>query len=334
MRAISWPLWGLLIAAIVVPAIWFTVSEYSVPEEQRTVRVAVSRTPLSTPIYIADALGFFDDVGLKVELVEVIGGGRSFERVMSGQAEFGASSDSVIVFKGLIRNDFVNLATFVQSDNDVKIIAAEDNGIRDAADLRGKKVAVTKGSASEYFLTLWLGVSGVDASQVQMINSNPEDMGKALENGEVDAIVPWEPYGYEVVRQFAGKAKVFQTKGLYPLTFNLIARKDYAQNNSEVSRRFLKALDMAIEHISLAPHEAQQTMRKRLRLDQDFIRWVWTDYLFKLSLGRSLLLTLESQARWALQSGQFAGMPSPDFSTMIDVRPLSAVKPTAVTLYR
>ena len=85
-----------------------------------TVNIAVSKTPLSGPIYIADSLGFFEESCVDVEITDVIGGKNSFDLVITGEADFGTSSGSVIVFEGMFRNDFVSLASFAQSDNDVK----------------------------------------------------------------------------------------------------------------------------------------------------------------------------------------------------------------------
>ena len=91
-------------------------------DDKYPVTIAVSKTPLSSPFYIAKAIKAFDDTCVEVKYTEVIGGQLAFEKVINGEVEFGTSSDSVMAFQSLNQHAFVTHAMFVQSDNDVKLI--------------------------------------------------------------------------------------------------------------------------------------------------------------------------------------------------------------------
>ena len=181
-----------------------------------------------------------------MKLKDVLGGNRSFEAVISGEADFGTSSDSVIVFKSALRNDFVNLGTFVQSDNDVKLLTLEESGVRESMDLTGKKIGVTKGAAGEYFLSTYLAIGGVAMAQIETVYLQPEKLRQALIDNEVDVIVPWEPFAYHTIKELKGNAKVLQTKNLYTLTFNLIASKNQLAAKLPVARCVLEGIQAGL----------------------------------------------------------------------------------------
>lgn len=298
------------------------------------IRIAVSKTPLSAPVFIADEMGFFDDHCSNVDLIEVVGGKRSFETMASGQADFATSSDSVIVYKSFARTDFVTLASFVQADNDVKFITREDSSLAQAGNFMNHKIAVIKNSASEYFLTTYLALEGVDINSVSLVNSAPENMAQMLADGEVDAIVPWEPYGYKAVKLLDGEANVLPTKNLYSLSFNLIGSKKDVDTYPTKSACVLGALSDAIDFISSNPSETQTVIGRRLNLESDFIYWMWPDYIFKLSLNKSLLMNLQSQAEWMIQTGITDNKEAPDFMQVLNPGPLATIKPEAASLLR
>ncbi|MFC3150852.1 ABC transporter substrate-binding protein [Litoribrevibacter euphylliae] len=326
-----WVLAIVILIGLVVSAVFLSSSRGALHDDI-AIRIAVSKTPLSAPVFIADEMGYFDAHCSNVELVEVVGGKRSFEMMASGKADFATSSDSVIVYNAFDRSDFVTLASFVQADNDVKFITREDSSLIQGGDFVNRKIAVYKNSASEYFLTTYLALEGVDIANVTLINATPDTMPQMLASGEVDAIVPWEPYGYKTVQLLDGSANVLPTKNLYSLSFNLIGNKKNMAAQPVKSACVLSALSDAIDYISSNPSQTQNVIGRRLSLESDFIFWMWPDYIFKLSLNKSLLMNLESQAQWVVQTGGTQKTEAPDFMKVLDPGPLAKIKPEAASL--
>lgn len=325
---IAFILIALLMGLLFLVSNWSTIFN----EESPSVTIAVSKTPLSTPLYVADEKGFFDPRCAKVKLKEVIGGNRSFDSMISGEADFATSSDSVIVFRGLVRSDFSNIASFVQSDNDVKFIALESSAISFSQDFKNKKIGVTKGAAGEYFLSTFLALGGLSVEDVNLVHLSPEQMQDALQEGLVDVIVPWEPYAHNTIKAFKGKAKIIPSKNLYTLSFNLLVNKSSSNANSETAACVLKGLKKSIDFIAANKEETQNIIVKKLNLDPSFIDWVWQDYIFKLDLSRSLLMNLESQANWAIKAQLVKARQPPDFRNYLESEPLTKVDPLAVNL--
>jgi ABC-type nitrate/sulfonate/bicarbonate transport system substrate-binding protein len=322
-------LFGLLLFVVILI---YQTDIFDKPVSKESVSIAVSRTPLSAPIYIADELGLFNNNGIEANLIEVVGGKRSFNKVMAKEADFGTSSDSVLMFEALKNTQYVNLASFVQADNDIKLLILNNHGIRSIADLSGKKIGVIKGSASDYFISILLALDNLTINDVELVSIAPNKMLEALQTEAVQAVATWEPYAFEIRKKLSNDIFIIATKNIYSLSFNLITQKDHSDKQINRNARVLTAIDQAIEFIIEQPEQAQQILQNRLALDQDFIKWIWPDYLYRLSLNKSLLLTLENEAQWAMKSGLSLQKEMADFEHFIDIRPLLKVRKSAVSL--
>lgn len=289
-----------MVVATLVPAlvalVWFFTSSSS--QETLQTSIAVARTPLSAPIYIAHDMGFYEKHQLDVHLLDVIGGHRSFQRMLDGSAQYAVSSEFVVTLGVFARQDFSVLTSFAVSSNDIKVISLKSSGVVSMDDLAGKRIAYTKGSAGEYFLSSLLALKNIPADAVSLVNTQPEDMLSVLANNHADVVVAWEPYVYEILQALPGKTTTLPTQNLYELSFLLTALNVQARN-SQVTQRLLLALADAVDYINQHPLEAKRLVKEHLGLDDQYIDWVWDDYIFKLSLGQSLLITAENEAHWA-----------------------------------
>ncbi len=298
------------------------------PAERPQLSIAVSRTPLSAPVYIAAALGYFRNQGVDIELREVIGGHRSFDLMMNGAADLATSSESVVMFHSFDNSDFSVIASFVSSDNDLKLITTTDKSLRSASDLTHARVAVTRRSASEYFLHSMALMHGVNTDTLQMRETTPEQMSRdLLDNGDIQALSLWEPYGYEVTQALGEKAVLLPTKGLHTTSFNMLARKQTLATQPQAILATLRALNQAADFIQRDPAGAKAIIQRQLSLEAEFVAWVWPDYNFRLGLGQSLLISLENAARWAQLSGAIEPQPLPDYRALLDDQFLRQIHP-------
>jgi sulfonate transport system substrate-binding protein len=305
--------------------------QYFWSQDKHPVTIAVSKTPLSTPFYVAKSINAFDETCVKVEYSEVMGGQIAFEKMINGEVDFGTSSDSVIAFKSLTKKPFVTHAMFVQSDNDVKLITRAYDMVASVIDLRGKKVGVTKGTASEYLFSTLLAIEGLTMEHVKLFHYQPDKLIHGFNNNEVDAIVAWEPFVFEASQFFGEQIKIHDTKSLSTLSFNLISQ---TANNQlvEKAKCVIQGLQTAINYIVSHPKESKRIVIDELKLDPAFIDWVWPDYIFKLGLNQSLILNINSQAIWFVETQMSEFKEIPNSERFIDGRALLQVEPGAVNI--
>ena len=294
-------------------------------------RLSVSTTPLSLPIFVAESQGYFVAEGLSLKIDEVIGGHRTLQQVFDGHADVATSSEAVVMFNSFKRKDYAVIATFVTSDDDVRVVTRAGKGIAGVSQLRGRRVATVTGAASHYYLDTSLLLSGVDPKQVQTRNLQPEAMVEALQKDEVDAIAIWEPIPFQALAGIADATVLPKTRA-YLLSFNLIVSKKILGTRDDDLVKLLRAVDRAQRFIAAEPAKAQAILRARLHADQKFIDYLWPRYNYRLTLGQSLLTTLEGEARWAREEGYVKGERSPNYLDFIYSAPLRRVRPDAVNI--
>jgi len=294
--------------------------------------VAVSRTPLSSPFYIAEKKGYFDEEGLNIKIVDIVGGHKCLKAVLAGEAEMGTTSEAPIMFNAFKRDDFIVAATFVTSYNDLKIMIRQDGTIQSAQDLQNKKVAVVPGSASQFFIDFFMLMNGVDAETVQLEKMGPDKMPQALHDKRVDAISVWEPFGFESLKLLGDQLRILPHDKVYRETFNLVMKRDFADKNFATIEKMLRSLKKAIAFIHANEKASQQMIAKELDKDEAFIQWIWPDYDFDLKLDQELLITLDDEAKWAIGKGLVERPTMPNFFKIIDMRPLKKVSPDKVSM--
>lgn len=114
---------------------------------------------------------------------------------IAGELDFGAIGSSPVA-RGL--SELLNIpyqVAFllnVAGDNEA-LIAREGTGISTIADLRGKRIATPFASTSHYSLLAALEQNGLSASDVQLIDLQPQPILAAWERGDIDAAYVWVP---------------------------------------------------------------------------------------------------------------------------------------------
>ena len=295
--------------------------------------IAVAKTPLSLPIYIASQKGFFADEGLDVTLTECSGGHRCLQLVLEGQADVSTSSELPIVFNSFERTDFAVIATMVTTSQDVKLLAHTRSRIAKPMDLAGKRVGAVARTSSQYFLELYLLTIGLNPQNLTVVNMQPEEMSTALQNGQIDAVALWEPYAYSAIKALGRNAVVLPPNRAYILTFNLVAHRNVVKQRDSDLVRLLRAVERAERFIRESPVEAKWVLRNALKLDQGFVDWVWAGATYRLGLDQSLISTMEGEARWARREGHVTGAATPNFLGLMHMAPLKTVNPSAVGIH-
>ena len=287
-----------------------------VPSE-RTLRIGVSTSLLSSPIIIAERLGFFSAQNIEVLLVPFKGGNACFNAMIRQDVDLATSSDSVIMFNSLQRDDFAVIASFAESDNDLKLLTRGDENLTELSQLDGKRIGMVMGSASQYFFDTVLDMNDAQLTTTN-INLAPNEQGAALMANAVDAISSWEPYAYKLHQSYPSKIHKFNTKGLYSISFNLLIQKHQSVQFQEELVQLLKALEQANEYILAHPQQAQTYVAQYLKVPLNEVQTLWPDYLFRLSLDNALVSNLNSQARWAIHRKLTERTSPPDYRLFID----------------
>ena len=144
------------------------------------------------PLYIARDKGFFEEEGLDVDLLVMEDVKTRMPALAAGRIDVAVTTiDTVLTFT-TPKRPLVYLFALDDSAGGDGIVANKD--ITSVADLKGKSVAYTEGSVSQFFLSVLLKNEGLTLADVETQNMTAGDAGAAFVAGRVDAAVTWEPW--------------------------------------------------------------------------------------------------------------------------------------------
>lgn len=303
----------------------------TVPPVKLTIGVETSLLPAT--VWIAENKGYFFEEGLDLKIVEFNSGKTALSTMLKdGGLDMATAAQTPIVFNSFERDDYVVIAAMVYSDDDVNLIARLDAGVKDPSDIKGKKIGVTKGSTGHFFLGLFLTLNNIKISEVEIIDLEPQDLPRALADGRVDAISSWEPHIVNAAQLLGDNARILPSENIFREEFYFIVKRNFAEENHETLKRFLRAASRASDFIRQNQEESQAIVAERLRLDKDIVSALWDKFVFEVSLNQSLLVTLDDEAKWAIRNNLTDKRDLPNYFEFIYMDALHEVRPDAVTI--
>lgn len=295
--------------------------------------IGAETVPHASPLWIAEHKGYFREEGLTVEIREFESGRTALRMMLQAEGiDIVTAAQTPVVSNSFSRNDYAIIGNMVYSDNDVKILARQDKGIKAPSDLKGKIVGITAGSSGHFFLGLFLTHQRLLMSDVKTIDMEATRLSQALIDGQVDAIATWEPHIFKAGKALGNKALILPSRGMYREDFFFIARKDFIKNHPEALKRFLRAIKKGEEFIQKNSKEAMDIIAQRLKMDGEVLTATWGDFQFRLFLDQSILLSLEDGARWAIRNKLTDAKKVPNYLDYIYVDALKEVNPSAVMM--
>src|ERR1700710_581302 len=133
-------------------------------------------------------------LGYKVSWTEFPSGPPLLEALNVGAIDFGVAGETPPIFAQAAGAPLVYLAYDPPASQGEAILVPKDSPLKSVADLKGKKVALNKGSNVHYLLVKALEKAGVKYSEIEPVFLAPADARAAFERGAVDAWVIWDPF--------------------------------------------------------------------------------------------------------------------------------------------
>lgn len=294
-------------------------------------RLAVSRGPVSLPIYVAESQGYFEREGVAVRLQECSSGRSCFQLLVQKKTDLATAAELLVSLDSFTGSDVAIIATLSSSSHGIKLVARQSAGIAVPEDLRGKKIATVSGTSAQYFLDRWLVFHGIDPKDVDLVPLAPDQLAGALARHEVDAIAIWEPIAASAIATLAQDALALPSPRVYVQHFSLVASRQAIVQREADLIKLLRALARAERFIAEHPAQALQVLNARLQGEHGADKLSEND--FKLVLEQSLIATMDGQARWATRQGLVSSSGNPaNLLRSIEPSLLRKAVPGAVSL--
>lgn len=241
-------------------------------ENFETVKVRVAYMPnMGSASLATTALekGFFEEMGLDVELVEFQGGPAEIAAMASGDIDISqighgahalcAEGEAVI-----FQIDCTSLADAV--------IGNTEKGVNSIEDLKGKTVAVTSGTSAEIILNLALQSVGMTQDDIETVEMDANGIVSAMISGNVDACATWSPGTGTIMEALGDKGVMLANNQDYvdQVTFpsSFITTQKYADANHDILVRFARALQNAGDYRGENIDEVAKLVAKQCEVDE------------------------------------------------------------------
>lgn len=250
-------------------------------KESRVLRVAIQPYPLYAPVYVAKELGYFDDylneIGVKIKYQSFNSGTLVNESFAAGESDIGVLGDVPAIIARGSGQEIEIISNVAYGEKALAILVSKESDIKNTSQLKGKKVAYVKGSYAHHLLAIVLENEELTFDDIQSVNLSAPDITGAIDNGQVDAGVLWEPYITIGTESNLEKVLV-DGIGLKRANLVAIANKDYAENNDKAVEAFLKAYQKACKYINENPEEASKLITKDLNIDTDTLVKIFKNF--------------------------------------------------------
>ena len=231
-------------------------------KEEETITFVLDWTPNTnhTGIYVALQKGWFEEAGLKVDVVQPPEGGSAL-LVASGKAQFAVTAQDSIApaLTGANAMPLTTVAAILQH-NTSGIVSRAGEGMDTPKGLEGHKYATWDSPVEKATIRQVMAADGGDFDKVELIPSTVTDEVSALKSRDVDAI--WIFYGWAgIACEVAGlPIDYFDFADFDPVldfyTPIIVSNNDWLASNPETAKAFLAALSRGYEYAAENPKEA------------------------------------------------------------------------------
>ncbi|MGY3836586.1 aliphatic sulfonate ABC transporter substrate-binding protein [Bacillus atrophaeus] len=264
----------ILLSAVIILLAGCGSNGASGKKELKEINIGIQQS--LSPLLIAKEKGWFEETfekeGIKVKWTEFQSGPPQFEGLAADKLDFSQVGNSPVISGQAAGISFKEIGLSQDGLKANGILVKKDSGIHNLKDLKGKKIAVAKGSSGFDFLYKALDQEGLSAGDVNIIQLQPDEATSAFENGAVDAWSIWEPY--LSIQTLKHEAKIIangESTDLYSPGFTLVRTK-FADEYPDDVVRFLKVYDKAVAWQKKHREEAADLYADIKNLDKEVVK--------------------------------------------------------------
>jgi sulfonate transport system substrate-binding protein len=200
--------------------------------------------------------------GTRISWVEFPAGPQLLEALAVGSLDFGLTGDAPPVFAQAAGKDLLYVGAEPAKPESSAILVPSGSPLQKLSDLRGKRIALQKGSSSHYLLVRAVEQAGLEWKDINPVYLPPAEARAAFERGSVDAWVIWDPF--YAATEIAIRPKVLATgRGLSGNNSFYLASRPFAT-------QYPQLLSILFEELTRADRFVQDNRREAVRLIAEF----------------------------------------------------------------
>ncbi len=209
----------------------------------------------------------FEKDGITIRWVQSAGSNRALEFLNAGSLDFGSTAGAAALIGKINGNPIKSIYVF--SRPEWTALVTKGDAIKTVADLKGKRIAVTRGTDPHIFLVRALAEAKLTEKDVRLVLLQHADGRLALERGDVEAWAGLDPMMASA--EIEGGARLFHRKPEANTWGILNVREEFADKNPQIVARVLKVYEEARKLSIANPGELSKALVEATKLPENVI---------------------------------------------------------------
>lgn len=329
----------LISGVILITAIFLTIFYLISPlltssyNQEDNLIIASGSPEFSILTLVAKNDGFFRTYGLNITFTSYPSGVEAVGILLAGDADLAYAAEFVGV-NFISKSPELQIIGSSAKNEVISFVIRGDRGISSAQDLKGKRIAVPKGTQAEFFLGRYLTLNRMNLSDITIQYLSPANMSQSLVSGSSDAGIIWEPYVYNIQKNLTGNVIIWPAQNGQMFYWTTYTRTDVLKNKSDLIIRYFKALAEAEQYINSHEEVVKTNMKMQLNLSDDYSDSIWNKSYYIQSFDQGMIVAMEDEARWIVKNNMSDYKAIPNFLNNINPDPMIHADPDAVSLIR
>ena len=206
--------------------------------------------------------------GIKIRWVMSAGSNKALEFLNAGSLDFGSTAGAAALIGKVNGNPLKSVYVYSRPEW-TALVTQKDSAIKTVADLKGQRVAVTRGTDPHIFLVRALATAGLSEKDVKLVLLQHADGRTALERGDVVAWAGLDPM--MAAAEVESGARLFYRKPEANTWGILNVSESFAAANPALVRRVLAVYETARKWCLAHPAELKTSMMAATKLSDPVI---------------------------------------------------------------
>jgi sulfonate transport system substrate-binding protein len=199
----------------------------------------------------------FEKDGIAIRWVFSAGSNKALEFLNASSLDFGSTAGAAALLGRINGNPVKSVGVFSRPEW-TALVTGKDSAIKIVADLKGKAVAVTRGTDPHIFLIRALAGAGLKESDIRVVPLQHADGRLALQRGDVQAWAGLDPL--MAAAELEAGAVLFHRNAELNTWGILNARESFANQQPEITKRVLAVYEKARLHALANPKQVQAAL--------------------------------------------------------------------------
>jgi sulfonate transport system substrate-binding protein len=204
---------------------------------------------------------------VEVQWTEFPAGPQLLEGLNVGSIDFGTVGEAPPIFAQAAGANLVYVANEPPASGAEAVVVPKNSPITNLSQLKGKKIALNKGSNVHYLLVKLLEKAGLKYSEIDAVYLTPADARAAFERGSVDAWVIWEPFLAAAQKQIGARI-LADGQGVVDNHQFFLASRPYAQSRPDVIAILIDQIAAIDQWAKMHTQEAAAALQPQIGLDE------------------------------------------------------------------